>query len=134
MSLARQPILRLGSGLLDVAHACEAASGPDRQLDARIAIAVFPVLRDLPRLDIGVWQHFDGSRVRALRYSFTRTAAAMLVPARHWIEPDPIDPNRIWIHGEEPGDAASARHPLTPLAISAAALRFLHKQRSTGRS
>jgi hypothetical protein len=116
--------------LMDAAEACETSGGPDRGLDARIALAVFPALHDLPQLGIAVWQHPDGSRIRALRYSFTPTAAATLVPAGHWLEQDPIAAHRMWVYGPCSGAAASARHPVPALAISAAALRILHRQRN----
>ncbi len=67
-------------------RACEAARAPDRALDALIAVAVFPALAGLAAIDEAVWRHDDGSRVRALRYSDSRTAAATLVPPGHWIE------------------------------------------------
>lgn len=114
--------------LRDAADACEAAEAPDRHLDARIALAVFPPLRKLPQVHPGVWQHPDGDRVRALRYSFTPTAAAMLVPAGHWLESDPNVPVRMWVYGPGSEDAASASNKLPALAISAAALRILCKR------
>jgi hypothetical protein len=37
-------------------------------------------------LDTAVWRHEDGTRVRALRYSGSRSAATTLVPAGCWLE------------------------------------------------
>ncbi|MBP2278649.1 hypothetical protein [Sphingomonas sp. PL20] len=108
----------------DLAHLCEATSAASRELDGRIARTVFPGLVDLEELEIAVWRYGDGSRVRALRYSGEKAAAATLVPPGHWMERDANLPDRIWIYGPGSDDAVSARHVLEPLAISAACLRM----------
>lgn len=74
------------SALNAAVRACAGASAADRQLDAIIASAVFPALISLPVLDTAVWRHEDGTRVRALRYSGSRSAATTLVPAGCWLE------------------------------------------------
>lgn len=74
------------SALNTAVRACASASAADRQLDAIIASAVFPALTSLPVLDTAVWRHEDGTRVRALRYSDSRSAATTLVPAGCWLE------------------------------------------------
>ncbi|MEZ5656289.1 MAG: hypothetical protein R3E04_10470 [Sphingobium sp.] len=74
------------SALNAAVRACAGASAADRQLDAIIASAVFPALTSLPALDTAVWRHNDGTRVRALRYSGSRSAATTLVPAGCWLE------------------------------------------------
>ncbi len=79
-----------GCALLQEAiAACRAARAPDRTLDTRIALAVFPGLEALRPVEIGIWAQEDGSRVRALRYSASTAVAATLVPAGHWVEDDP---------------------------------------------
>lgn len=85
---------------------------------------MFPGLADLDEVEIAVWRHGDGSRIRALRYSGEKAAATTLVPPGHWIESDPDLHDRIWIYGPHGDDAVSARHVLEPLAISAACLRM----------
>ena len=62
--------------------ACVGATVPNRGLDARISLAVFPGLGDLPRVGPGVWRQIDGTHARALRYSALQSAAATLVPPR----------------------------------------------------
>ena len=108
----------------DLAQHCEASGAASRELDGRIARTVFPGLVDLEELEIAVWRYGDGSRVRALRYSGEKAAAATLVPPGHWMERDADLPDRIWIYGPCSDDAVSARHVLEPLAISAACLRM----------
>jgi len=108
----------------DLAHVCEATSAASRELDERIARTIFPGLADLEEVEIAVWRHGDGSRVRALRYSGDKAAAATLVPPGHWVERDADLQDRIWIFGPGSDDAVSARHVLEPLAISAACLRM----------
>lgn len=98
--------------------ACARAIRGDRQLDAMIAMAVFPGLAELRELGGGVWQHPDGSRVRALRYSSSATAARTLVPPGHWIE---TTGSGVIIAGAE--GAWSGRHPIEAIAICLAALR-----------
>lgn len=66
--------------------ACRRATAPSRALDAQIALAVFPSLIELQDADTGIWIQADGTRVRALRYSEARSAAATLVPPGFWIE------------------------------------------------
>ncbi|WP_150295517.1 hypothetical protein [Sphingobium estronivorans] len=66
--------------------ACMQANAPDRHLDGKIALAIFPALAELPMIAEGVWRQDDGTHARALRYSASRTAAATLVPAGGWIE------------------------------------------------
>ena len=108
----------------DLARLCEVAAAADRELDARIACAVFPGLAHLARLDIAVWSHDDGSRIRALRYTGEPAAAAMLVPPGHWIEADHDWHDCVWLYGPGSDDALSARHAHRPLAISAVCLRM----------
>jgi hypothetical protein len=114
------------SYLLELADVIESFGEPDRQLDARIAVAIFPALGDLPRIDEAVWQHPDGSRVRAPRYTYTRAAASTLVPPGHWLEQDSKLCDRFWIHGPGADDKVSAINSFPGLAISAAALRAVH--------
>jgi len=74
------------SALNAAVAACNGASAADRQLDAIIASAIFPGIISLPALDTAVWRHEDGTRVRALRYSESRSAATTLVPAGCWLD------------------------------------------------
>jgi len=99
-------------------HACRHAGAPDRHLDARIALAVFPVLGELPMLSKGVWRHSDGSRVRALRYSASCAAAGTLVPAGCWLE---VRAGEAQIIGDQ--GAWSGFHSIEAIAICIAALR-----------
>ncbi len=105
------------------ASACDSATSADRALDAVIALAVFPGLACLARVETGVWQHADGARIRVLRYTSNRSAATTLVPPGHWIEADPAKSDRVWIYGPLPGLSASSSNPCPALALSAAALR-----------
>lgn len=110
--------------LREIAHLCEVAKVADRELDACIALAIFPGLAALERIEIAVWRHSDGSRIRALRYSDNKAAAATLLPAGHWLETDPDATDRIWVYGPRTDDAVSARHVSEALAIAAACLRM----------
>ena len=108
------------ASLTDAIAACERATGPDRELDSRIALAVFPALTDLPMLDPGVWRHADGSRVRALLYSATRAAAATLAPPGCWIESAEGDRAAV-IAG--PDGSWTGTHESEAIALCLAALR-----------
>lgn len=119
--------------LMQLADVIESFGAPDRQLDARIAVAVFPALGDLPRIDEAAWLHPDGSRVRALRYTFAIATAMTLIPPGHWLEQDAEFSGRVWIYGPGASDQVSAINSFPALAISAAALRALHRMRSARR-
>jgi hypothetical protein len=106
------------SKLRDAVLACEAARTPSRGLDARIAVAVFPGLATLPVLGDDAWRHTDGSRVLALRYSSSRTAATSLMPPGWWIESFAGD---VAVAG--PAGNATGAHPLDMIALCIAALR-----------
>jgi len=116
--------------LLQLADVIESFGAPDRQLDARIAVAVFPALGDLPRIDEAVWLHRDGSRVRALRYTFAIAAATTLIPSGNWLEQDIEVRGRYWIYGPGADDKVSAINSLPALAVCAAALRAVQRKRS----
>jgi len=107
-------------------HACRHASAPDRHLDARIALAVFPALGELPMLSTGVWRHSDGSRVRALRYSASCAAAGTLVPAGCWLE---IRAGEAQIMEDQ--GSWSGFHALEAIAICIAALRAQLNRKSS---
>ena len=104
--------------LIAAIRACKAAQAPSRALDARIAIAAFPALAGFPAIDEAVWRHDDGSRVRALRYSSSRTAAATLVMPGHWIEPRDGSIAVVGAAGEWSGV-----HEVEEIALCLAALR-----------
>ena len=87
-------------------------------MDAMIALAVFPSLGDLVVLSTGVWRHADGSRVRALLYSASRTAASTLVPNGCWLE---VRAGEAQIVGDQ--GAWSGFHSIEAIAICIAALR-----------
>jgi hypothetical protein len=97
--------------------ACKNARAPCREIDARIALAVFPALRSLIVVAPGVWQQDDGSHVRALLYSATRRAAATLVPQGYWIETGPLGTAVVGELGEWMAD-----HPIEAIALCIAAL------------
>src|SRR3546814_14077285 len=84
MSMLRSPSALAGdSGGAQLAvtiAACQLAITPSRALDGEIALAVFPALIELPRVEAGIWSQADGTRVRALRYFAVRSAAATPVP------------------------------------------------------
>ncbi|WP_254515797.1 hypothetical protein [Novosphingobium sp. G106] len=75
--------------LVGAIAACKAALAPSREIDARIALAVFPALRGLTSVAPGVWEQHDGGHVRALLYTAACPAAATLVPPGYWIETGP---------------------------------------------
>src|SRR3546814_20183510 len=106
--------------LLSTADACEAARVADRRLDVRIALAIFPGLRELSQIEAAVWHHPDGSRVRALRYSSSVSAAATLVPPGHWLEQVTRPADSARIHGPDNACPQTAPTPLPPLRISQA--------------
>jgi hypothetical protein len=116
--------------LLQLADVIESFGAPDRQLDARIAVAMFPALVDLPRIEEAVWLHHDGSRVRALRYTFAIAAATTLIPPGHWLERDLEVRGRFLICGPEADDKVSAINPHPALAVCAAALRAVQRKRT----
>lgn len=102
------------TGALD---ACRIASAPSRELDARIALAVFPALRTLCPIEPGVWRQDDGLRVRALLYTAARRVAATLVPQGCWIETD----KRGTVVLGERGNWVGV-HPVEAIALCIAAL------------
>lgn len=105
--------------LADAIAACEQAQAPGRALDSLIALAVFSALADLPGIETGVWQHEDGSRVRALLYTASRAAAATLVPPGCWIESE--GGGHIVVAGADGTWAGT--HPEEAIALCIAALR-----------
>nr|WP_047166761.1 hypothetical protein [Sphingomonas sp. Y57] len=109
------------AGLAQTASAivgCRAAAAPSRELDARIAVVMFPALAALSPVEPGVWQDEDGGRVRALRYTGVWSAAATLVPAGCWIEKGGPAVTVAGAAGEWTGS-----HPIEPIALCIAALR-----------
>lgn len=97
---------------------CLAATAPSRELDAAIGKAIFPALADLEELEPGIWCQQDGSRVRALNYTRTWSAAATLVPAGCWIEHDCLD-----VIIMSAGGTSRGTHDILPIALCLAALR-----------
>jgi|TARA_R100000501_G_C2630870_1_gene126515 hypothetical protein len=105
--------------LISAVAECTRARAADRRLDVIIATAVFPALTRLAVLDTGVWQHDDGTRVRALRYSASRSAASTLVPIGCWLEEGDSGAARVsGADGEWDG-----LHSVEEIAICIAALR-----------
>jgi hypothetical protein len=96
---------------------CKEAERPARVLDAKIALALFPSLRDLAPVEAGIWRQEDGSHVRALRYSQSWQAAASIVPAGCWIEAGPDGPRVCCPHGDFDGT-----HEMRAIALCIAAL------------
>lgn len=110
--------------LNELADLCDAATGPSREIDMSIALAVTPELRLLASVDPGTWIHPDGSRVAAPRYSSLTTAALSLVPESHCIEFSPRAGGQIEIPGPDgEGKIGWGRNRHFPLAACAAALR-----------
>lgn len=72
----------------------------------------------LPVIAPGTWLHADGARIRALRYSAVRSAAATLVPAGCWID---VDERGVVIITGEHGEWIGG-HPVPPIALCIAAL------------
>ena len=103
--------------LVNAISACKVASEPDRDIDARIALAVFPALRSLTVIAPGVWLQDDGNHVRALLYTATCRAAAMLVPPGYWIEAGPEGTTVVGELGQW-----TAHHPVGAIALCMAAL------------
>jgi len=97
---------------------CLAATAPSRELDAAIGKSIFPALADLEELEPGIWRQQDGSRVRALNYSRTWSAAATLVPPGCWIEHDCLD---VIVMGAEVRSWGT--HDILTIALCLAALR-----------
>ncbi|MHB9879035.1 hypothetical protein ACSMXM_05165 [Pacificimonas sp. ICDLI1SI03] len=98
---------------------CARARAADRRLDVIIATAVFPALARLAVLNTGVWQHDDGTRVRALRYSASRSAASTLVPIGCWLEES--DSGAAKVSGAD--SEWDGVHSVEEIAICIAALR-----------
>lgn len=101
--------------------ACQRAITPSRALDGEIALAVFPALIELPRVEAGIWSHADGTRVRALRYSEVRSAAATLVPPGCWIEEEGAHVIVAGAQGTWSGDHAHHAISLCIAALNARA-------------
>jgi hypothetical protein len=119
---------RIGGGEIagfdELADLCDAAAGPSREIDTRIALAVMPYLRLLASIAPGLWAHPDGSRVRAARYSALTAAALTLVPDGHCIEFSPRAGGQVEIPGPDGARAIGwGRNRHFPLAAAAAALR-----------
>lgn len=119
MTASLQPVAerRPHSTLEAALRACKRADRPSRELDAGIALALFPSLADLVPLEPGVWQQADGSHARALRYSSSWEAAASIVPRGCWIENGPDGPRVAGPTGEWNGD-----HEARVIALCIAAL------------
>lgn len=103
--------------LVRVIAACQKACEPSRDLDARIALVVFPALRSLPLMAPGVWRQDDGSHVRALLYTANCRAAATLVPPGYWVEAAPEGTTVVGELGQW-----MANHPVEAIALCMAAL------------
>ena len=97
---------------------CLQAGAADRSLDVQIALAVFPGLGELAAIDQGVWRQEDGTHVRALRYSASRSAAVTLVPPGCWLEAGKAAVHVCGRSGEWIGI-----HRIEAIAICIAALR-----------
>jgi hypothetical protein len=95
---------------------CRAAIAPSRELDAEIARAMFPAIRELANAGEAAWLHGDGSRVRALRYSGSRSAASTLVPRGCWLE---VQEGRATVCSPE--GTWCGVHRLEPVAVCIAA-------------
>lgn len=123
MSMLRSPsALAAGSAGAQLAvaiAACQRAITPSRVLDGEIALAVFPALIELPRIEAGIWSQADGTRVRALRYSEACSAAATLVPPGFWIEKDGAHSIVAGAQGSWAGDHAHGAISLCIAALSA---------------
>ena len=105
------------SSIEAVIQSCKRAETPTRELDAEIALALFPSLRALAPIAPGIWQNTDGSHVRALRYSSSWAAAATIVPPGCWIEAGSAGPR---VAG--PGGEWDGVHEMRAIALSIAAL------------
>lgn len=125
MSIFRAPLAlapgSCGAQLSVAIAACQRAITPSRALDGEIALAVFPALIELPLVEIGIWSHVDGTRVRALRYSEARSAAATLVPPGCWIEEDGA---HVFVAGAQGIWAGDHAHNAISLCIAALCARF----------
>jgi hypothetical protein len=120
--------------LAELAYRCIAAGEPSRELDAKIAMGIFPDLRKLVMLTPGVWVHPDGGRVRALRYSGSFSAASSLVPAGKWFEEEAGPRHTFSVHSHRLSQPpVSATHGIAALALAAAALlaRAQHLQQES---
>lgn len=105
-----------------LADICDIAIGPSRELDAQIALALYPGLLDLKEAKCGVWLEPDGNPITAPRYSSCPIAAKALVPEGCRIAREPKRPIEILAaHGGEP--VGTGYHRDDALAILAAALR-----------
>jgi hypothetical protein len=100
-----------------VIETCRNATGPDRALAARIALAAFPALADLEQVGPAIWRQRDGTRVRAMRYSTSIGAASSLVPAGCWVE---AADGRVTVFG--PTGEWTGTHRLEAVALCIAAL------------
>ncbi len=107
--------------------ACQSSPASSRSLDAEIARAIFAGLADLAVIEQGVWQHGDGSRVRALHYSSQERAAATLVPMGGWMERAGRAAIVHTADGHWAGD-----HAVEPIALCIAALSARLSQYSIG--
>lgn len=105
-----------------LADICDIAIGPSRELDAQIALALYPALLTLDEVECGVWLGPKGSPITAPRYSFCSTAAGSLVPDGCQLTSTAKRPIEIVSpHGGAP--IGAGYHRDETLAILAAALR-----------
>jgi hypothetical protein len=116
-------MLRLSTRLSFLADACDLSINPDRELDAMIAVEIFPFLRDLDSTGPGQWVRPGGEPVFARRYTLLPLAALSLLPTDHWIEFESASgPVKAFAQGR-PSAVAVGRNRRFPLAAAAAALR-----------
>jgi len=122
--------------MLELADACEKATGPDRELDARIACAVkFRDLRPARPDDFDGKYGFSPGNIKvetgflmADRYTASIDAALTLVPDGYeWLlegeETERHYPPSPWLYKAEVGSIATGEGSTPALALCAAALR-----------
>jgi hypothetical protein len=117
------------SALLELAARCEAAKGPDWELDIAIIEAIRPGAKPLPSKFYSDMFTFKGGHFRLsdFRYTASLDAAMHLLPPNRWVDAQfGIDraEAKIGRNGEWSHDPDSIGYAATPaLALCAAALR-----------
>ena len=109
----------------DLAARVEAASGPDRELDAEVALAIG--WTDISGAGfVGIWERPYGGMIKLPAFTASLDAAMMLVPEGLYPTIDFVT-NRVWLRTAEgydaPNGVAYGFANTVPNSLAAASLR-----------
>jgi len=108
-------------GIAELIATLEAATGPDRELDAEIAMQNVSLLRDLPRTEAGGWTHPEWGKIApASEYTASLDAALTLIPQDYgWC----VSGGYNWQHGHAEVGKHKALGATPALALCIAAMK-----------